>query len=111
MVKLIYDDEDYSLSVKNWFFGISWPILCSYYVEVKSRNFTFKVHSSDKAYLLAMLQHFIELGGRIELLKNTDFFRSYCEAVAVRKNMLGKYYFEELTALKRAELYYLMYSV
>lgn len=98
----LFEDDSYELIQTLGPFGISWPILCSYSVVNKASGQSLKLTGKEKSYLLATLQHYVQLGGNPKELKQLGFFNDFCEAVAVRGGVLWQFFFQSENPATRA---------
>jgi hypothetical protein len=98
----LYEDNDYILSQKTGVFGLKIPLFCSYFVTVRSRAHDVKMTRHEKSYLLATLTYYIKFGGDVRELRQTGFFRDFCEAVGSRSSVLGKFFFQSESPKNRA---------
>ena len=99
----MYEDDSYALLVKTGPFGISWPVLCSYWVVGKFRSQKVEVTGGDKAYLLSTIQRYLEYGGAVQKLRTTDLFPRFCEAMSHRNGAAGDFFFSSETPETRAK--------
>ena len=101
-IKLMYADSDYLLEAQSAIFGISLPVMCSYWVTSKTRGLRVKVTGAEKAYLLATIQHYTQFGGTATSLYSSGFFRDFCQAISARGSVIHQYFFTAESAQHRA---------
>ena len=105
-ISILYRDDEYVLFQKQVWFGLSKPILCSYWVVYEPRQLQVKATRDEKTYLLCTLQYYVELGGDPVKLRRAPFFREFAEAVIHRGHLRGRFFFETQSPMARAnELY------
>ena len=101
-MKKIFEDDSYELTQTLGPFGISWPVVCSYAVVNKASGQSLKLTGTEKSYLLATLQHYVQLGGNPKDLKQLGFFHDFCSAVASRGGVLWQFFFQSENPATRA---------
>jgi hypothetical protein len=101
-MKKLFEDDSYELIQAFGPFGISWPVFCSYTVINKARGQSLKLTGMEKSYLLATLQHYVQLGGDPHHLKQLSFLKDLCSAVAGRGGALWQFFFQSENPATRA---------
>ena len=101
-MKKLFEDDSYELTQTLGPFGISWPVVCSYAVVNKASGQNLKLSGKEKSYLLATLQHYVQLGGNPKELKQLGFFNDFCSAVASRGGVLWQFFFQSENPATRA---------
>lgn len=101
-MKKIFEDNSYELTQTLGPFGISWPVVCSYAVVNKASGQCLKLTGKERSYLLATLQHYVQLGGNPNDLMQLGFFNDFCSAVASRGGVLWQFFFQSENPATRA---------
>jgi hypothetical protein len=103
--KKIYEDSDYILVNEPGPLGITWPILTSFHVHIKSRNLSVKATGKEKQFLLAVVGEMTRLGLTPQQIKISSLFREFSESVPTRGGARWQLFFNHTPAKELAQIY------